>query len=307
MALQSTIDHRPSTIDHAGGDLVTRDRRAPAPGRKVEVDGLCWHVEEAGAGPDLLLLHGYLGSTAAWHRAMPILARSFHVIAADLPGAGYSDRPKDAPYDPMWLSGRFAGLLRHLGVRGALLGGHSLGAAVSIWTASRFPDLASGLVLVSPLAYRQLPPPGLRIAKKHPRLMGAFFSSPIGRLVIPSLVRRAAFVGPNARAAVNARRLLEHLDAPGGWDAATRMGLSAGDGAPGEAVLRTLSVPVLLVWGDSDAVHSGRYASRIRSDIPGPCTVVTLPHAGHNCHEEYPEPFARAVCDWHARFPHETA
>ena len=277
---------------------VRADRRLPAPGRLVDAGGLAWHVEEAGSGPDLVLLHGYLGSTATWKPAWDLLATRFHVMAADLPGAGYSARPADAPYDPPWLAEQLDVFLKAVGASKPVVGGHSLGAAVATWWVHAHPQSASGLLLVSPLAYRQEPPPGLRIAKRFPGVMGAFFSSFVGRAVIPLLVRRAAFAGQEMRATVHARRLLEHLDAPGGWTAATRMGLAANERAPDAAQLGSVAVPTLVVWGESDVVHHPRFGPRILADLRCRKRLAVLQDAGHNCHEERPEEFAREVCAW---------
>lgn len=49
-----------------------------------------WHVQEAGQGPTLLLLHGAGGATQSWRNLLPILAGSFHVVAPDLPGQGFT-------------------------------------------------------------------------------------------------------------------------------------------------------------------------------------------------------------------------
>ncbi len=275
------------------------DRRPPAPGRFVKTGDLSWHVEEDGIGdPVLLLFHGYLGSTAVWYRAMPLLAPRLRVVAVDLPGAGYSDRPADAPYDLQWLASLVPGLLDALGIESCLLGGHSLGGAVALRAAARNPERCRGLVLVAPLAYCQKPPPGLRFAKKHPAIAGRFFASPIGRAVIPRLVRRAAFASREARVAVNVRRLLDHLDAPGGWSAATRMGLAAGDSAPTAETLRTISCPALVVWGREDVVHASSLARRIADDLGAGARIAVVPHASHNCHEEAPELFARETLAW---------
>jgi magnesium chelatase accessory protein len=276
-----------------------RDRRPPPPGRFVEAGGLRWHVEEAGDGdPAILLFHGYLGSTAVWHRSMPRLAARCRVLAADLPGAGYSDRPGDAPYDLEWLSSLVPGLMETLGLGPCLLGGHSLGGAVALRVAAAHPSLCRGLVLVAPLAYEQIPPPGLRFAQRHPGIAGRFFASPLGRLVIPRLVRRAAFATPEAKAAVNVRRLLGHLDAPGGWVAATRMGLAAVGSAPTQDVLRRISCPAVVFWGEEDVVHPCATAHRVAADLGGPTRVCLLPATSHNCHEEAAETFAALTLAW---------
>jgi len=284
---------------------VDVDRRPPAPGRLVRVGSIRWHVEEAGTGkPALVLFHGYLGSTAVWYRAMPLLAGRLRVIAVDLPGAGYSDRPADVPYDLCWMASLVPALLAELGLETCLLGGHSMGGAVALHAAARNPELCKGLVLVAPLAYRQKPPPGLRFAKRHPGIAGRFFASPIGRAVIPRLVRNAAFASREARGAVNVRRLLDHLDAPGGWHAATRMGLAAGESAPSAEVLRQIPCPALVLWGEQDVVHPATLADRIAADLGGGAQVSRIPATSHNCHEEAAERFAEKALAWVAeQFP----
>lgn len=49
-----------------------------------------WHVQETGEGPTLLLLHGAGGSTHSFRDLIPLLARSYHVVALDLPGQGFT-------------------------------------------------------------------------------------------------------------------------------------------------------------------------------------------------------------------------
>ena len=49
-----------------------------------------WHVQEAGEGPLVLLLHGAAGATHSWRDLLPILARGAHVVAPDLPGHGFT-------------------------------------------------------------------------------------------------------------------------------------------------------------------------------------------------------------------------
>ncbi|MFK7754642.1 MAG: alpha/beta fold hydrolase BchO [Sedimentitalea sp.] len=49
-----------------------------------------WHVQEAGRGDTLLLLHGAGGGSQSWRALFPVLAQTHHVIALDLPGQGFS-------------------------------------------------------------------------------------------------------------------------------------------------------------------------------------------------------------------------
>ena len=246
----------------------------------------------------MVMLHGYLSSSAAWHRVMPILSPHIQTVAMDLPGAGYSDRPLDIAYDLPSLAERIPRILDALGLERPFLCGHSLGGSVALHAAARFPDRVAGLVLASPLAYRQLPPPGLRIAKRYPGLMRRFFSSPIGKLAIPKLVRKAAFAGEEARDTVRSQRLIDHLDAPGGWEAATKMGLAANESAPEADALQRITCPVLLFWGRHDGVHPLKCAHRMMGDLSGPSQLIELTRSAHNCHEEEWQQFGDETVAW---------
>lgn len=59
-----------------------------------EVDGVKLHYVKGGQGPLVLLVHGFGQTWYEWHQLMPLLARSFTVVAPDLPGLGQSEPPK---------------------------------------------------------------------------------------------------------------------------------------------------------------------------------------------------------------------
>lgn len=65
-------------------------RRTEPEDRFLRIGDQLVHVEMAGAGPPLVLLHGFGGSTYSWRRVMPELAQSFRVVAVDLNGFGYT-------------------------------------------------------------------------------------------------------------------------------------------------------------------------------------------------------------------------
>ena len=279
--------------------MARRDRRPPPPGELITVDGLRLHVEARGEeGPLALMLHGYLASTTVWHPALPLLGRFARAVAVDLPGCGYSDRPMDVPYDLPWYADLVPRVLDALGEQRAVLVGHSLGGAIALHVANRHADRVDGLVLVSPLAYTPPPPPGLRLARRAPNLMRHFFASPVGRMVIPHLARKATFSDGRRYSKLRAVRLLEHLDAPGGWEAATRIGLAAGEFAPGADHLAQVAQPALVCWGAHDRTYPAEWAGRLRGDLGGPSQELLLQRSGHNCHEEEAEAFAEAVRVW---------
>jgi haloacetate dehalogenase len=103
--------------------------------RRVETDGADIHCVIGGAGPPLLLLHGYPQTHAMWHRVAPGLARRFTVVCADLRGYGDSSKPpalvdheqqskREMAYD-------MVELMRALGHDRFRVAGHDRGARVA--------------------------------------------------------------------------------------------------------------------------------------------------------------------------------
>src|SRR6266545_2862391 len=107
------------------------------------------HVEMAGAGPPLVLVHGFGASTYSWRLVMPALASSFRVIAVDLNGFGYTERPKDPARYTREAQGELVlAVMDSLGFASAHLMGHSYGGGISLWIAWKHPERVRSLVLV---------------------------------------------------------------------------------------------------------------------------------------------------------------
>ncbi len=65
-------------------------------GEYREIDGVKIHYVHGGKGPLLLMVHGFGQAWYEWHQLMPLLSKSFEVVAPDLPGLGLSDAPKSS-------------------------------------------------------------------------------------------------------------------------------------------------------------------------------------------------------------------
>jgi haloacetate dehalogenase len=88
-----------------------------------------------GAGPALLLLHGFPQSKAIWHQVAPALAKHYTVVASDLRGYGASSKPHGKPdhstYSKRSMAADQAALMKALGHEEFFLLGHDRGARVS--------------------------------------------------------------------------------------------------------------------------------------------------------------------------------
>jgi pimeloyl-ACP methyl ester carboxylesterase len=105
------------------------------------------HYVAAGAGPVMILLHGWPETSLSWHRVMPRLAKRFFVVTPDLRGTGQTDRPIDG-YDKRTLALDIAGLIEHLNRGQVFLVGHDIGGKAAHTLGLIKPALISRLVLV---------------------------------------------------------------------------------------------------------------------------------------------------------------
>jgi pimeloyl-ACP methyl ester carboxylesterase len=106
------------------------------------------HVVQAGAGPDVVFLHGIGSSSATWARCMELLAPTHHVSAIDLLGHGGSPVPEDSSeYTRDRALEDIDELLATLGP--AVLVGHSLGGYLALAHAATRPKMARGIIVLN--------------------------------------------------------------------------------------------------------------------------------------------------------------
>lgn len=125
--------------------------------RAVRVGPIDWHVQVAGRGPVLLLLHGSGASAHSWADLLPVLTAHATVVAPDLPGHGFT---AGAPYDALTLPrlrDSLAGLIAALKLPApALVAGHSAGAALALRWALDAPEPPRAVLGFAPSL---VPPP----------------------------------------------------------------------------------------------------------------------------------------------------
>jgi pimeloyl-ACP methyl ester carboxylesterase len=110
--------------------------------REVSTSGIRMHIAEAGAGPVVVLCHGFPESWYSWrHQLVALAAAGFHAVAPDQRGYGRTDRPEPIDqYTLLHLVGDIVGLLDALGESTAFIAGHDWGAPVAWHAALMRPD-----------------------------------------------------------------------------------------------------------------------------------------------------------------------
>ena len=124
---------------------------SPEIGKTIDAAGIRTNYLEQGSGPALVLVHGSgpgVTSYANWRLAMPKLAPHFQVVAPDIVGFGYTERPDGFVYQlDSWID-HLVGFLDALKIERAHFVGNSFGGALSLALASRYPERVDRLVLM---------------------------------------------------------------------------------------------------------------------------------------------------------------
>ena len=115
---------------------------------KVSVNGVMIAYSHHGEGTPLVLLHGYPLDHSIWNDLVPLLEGEFELILPDLRGFGISATTA-AAYGMTDMAEDIAGLLDHLGIKKAMLAGHSMGGYVALAFARKYLQRIAGLALIS--------------------------------------------------------------------------------------------------------------------------------------------------------------
>lgn len=267
----------------------------------IEVDGATVHYQEFGEknDPTLLLIHGYTASTYVWNTvAPPLAALGFHIIAVDLIGFGYSDKPAWFDYTIASQTRIIERLMNRLGIGKATLVGSSYGGAVAATLALDYAERVEKLVLVGAVSNDEaLDTPVLKFARVP--LLGEILTPfVIDSKALSKTRMKKTFAPENHYLVTNERvasvlRPLKAKDAhhsilasARNWDA-NRIGEDA----------HLINQPTLLIWGADDQiipVHNGNnlYDSILNSRL------VILKDCGHLPQEEKPESFVELVTEF---------
>ncbi len=222
----------------------------------VTANGLSFHVQELGAGPPVVMVHGLLiGSLASWYfTAAPALARQRRVRVYDLRGHGRSELAATG-YDVRTMAADLAALTSDLGPGPIDVVGHSWGALVAMRFALEHPARVRRLALVE----APLPPSSVT---EMAGFVEAGDEAPARLLeALPAQLREA--VAGGRRQGQRLLRSLEHL-----LVATTLLADLRGEPDVSDAELARLRCPCLVVYGDrSSCAAAGDRLARVMPDV----------------------------------------
>jgi pimeloyl-ACP methyl ester carboxylesterase len=253
---------------------------------RAEVNGHSVAYRDAGEGPPLVLLHGFLCDSRCWRPQLVDLLDSFRVLAWDAPGAGSSSDPPD-PFTTTDWAQCLAGFLDVLGIERAQVLGLSWGGILAQEFYRLYPDRVLTLILCDTYAGWKGSLPRSACNK---RLERCFLESSL-----PPKEFVARWV-PEFFTDAASHDLKEEMSAvvsefhPLGF---RLMAKSSADTDTSD-LLPNIGVPTLLVWGADDQRSPMNIAEQFRDAIPN-AELAIITSAGHVSNMEQPGEFNAQV------------
>jgi pimeloyl-ACP methyl ester carboxylesterase len=256
-----------------------------APGDIVEILGTHLHVRDSGAktSPAIILLHGFGSSLQTWDAWASVLQNDHRVVRFDLPGSGLSEPDPTGDYTDARTLALIGALMDRLQIDQASVIGNSIGGRIAWKFAAEYPQRVRKLVLISPDGFASA---GFGYGDKHTvpasiKLMRYFLPKTLVRQSIAS-----AYGNPSALTEETLDRYYDLMRAPGVRQAMIERMEQTVLLDP-EPLLRKISAPTLLVWGEKDALIPFGNADDYLRDIRD-ARLVSFPELGHVPQEEAP-------------------
>ncbi len=268
-----------------------------ADGKTIAVGDILTHYHDEGTGDAVLLLHGSgpgVSAWANWSRTFPVLAGYHRVIAPDIVGFGYSERPADVRYGvDAWIA-HAVGFLDALGIKKADIVGNSMGGRVALGIADRHAERVRRLVLMGSGGIGGEMTDGLRQVREYQPSEAAMRD-----LISTAFVYDQSLV---TRQLVEAR--YQASVAPGAQEAYWAMFHDQRhDGnkmAVEESLITAIQAPTLIVHGYDDKVIPVERSLKLLELLPN-AELHVFKNCGHWTQLEYPDEFNKLVLDFLSR------
>jgi len=276
--------------------------------QEIAIDGFRLAYERTGAGPAVLLLHGWPGDRTDYHEVAPLVSAAADVIVPDLRGFGESDKHEADPagqYNATAQARSLTGLMTELELDRPVIAGYDIGSRIAQAIARDRPDLVRALVVAPPL-------PGIGDRILVPRAQREFWYQAFqlstelidGR---PDAVRAylrhfwSHWSGPGYEPSGDHLDHLVSVYGPPGAFAASIAWYRSGAGSVAASLAeqvprpdQRIAVPATVLWPEHDPLFPREWSDRI-GEFFSAARLTWLDGVGHFSPLEAPEDFAAAV------------
>lgn len=258
-----------------------------------------WHIQEAGSGRTLLLLHGAGATTHSWRLIFPLLAAQYHVVAIDLPGLGFTKPGTRRRRSLDLMATDIASLITAEGWEIDTIVGHSAGGALAL-ELDRLLSPKSH-ILINPALDRfdgvagWLFPIMAKFLAMNPMVPSLFAKLSGSEKRVKELLKSTGSEVDDAGLALYQRLMSDrdHLDG-----SLLMMAQWSVDGLAMR--LPEITTPVMFIVGGKDGTVPPKTSDKAAEQIPN-AEIRHLPDLGHLLHEEEPQLAADLIATWAAR------
>ena len=260
----------------------------------AKINGINIYYESHGTGFPLVLAYGIGGNTTEWEPQIEPFSRSYRFIVWDPRGHAQSESPPNADrYTQEIFAQDLEGLLDHLEIEQAYIGGLSMGGGIATRFTIMHPQRVAALLIFDSFSAAGLetPPENRRMREDIIRLSETENMSAVADYAIknnPNISQTAALSKEHEN---RIRQMYQALN-PVGYAHSTRMILNAVFDA---SLLEGIKVPTLVLAGQNDgALPACRFIHEKIKDSQ----LVVIPDAGHLSNLDQPEAFNHAVLEY---------
>jgi 3-oxoadipate enol-lactonase len=236
------------------------------------------YTDSGGDGPAVVLSHGYLMDSSMFDPQVAALAPEYRVITWD--ERGHGSTPATGPFSYWDSASDVIGLLDHLGIEQAVLGGMSQGGFLSLRAALKAPDRARALILIDSQAGLENPD----VAPAYEQMEQTWMDH--GPAPVQDIVASIILGPPDGP--------VDYQPWFAKWAAADRDGLRLAfrclmdrDDITGR--LGEISCPALILHGTADAAIPMERAEAVRTGLAGPVTLVSVEGGSHAANLSHPD------------------
>jgi pimeloyl-ACP methyl ester carboxylesterase len=291
-------------------ETQTRQEAAPTTGRFVPAGDVELFIQEMGPadGQVILFIHGTAAWSGLWRETMtPLAEAGYRCIAIDIPPFGYSERPATPSYGNADQAKRIVALMDALEIERAILLGHSFGGGATMETALTIPERIDALILadVGGLNLHLQPAPKTQSPSAIELFLGTpFVRNPIlsatatnplfTKSLISAMILDPADATPETIKILQEPLVLEDAtNTLGDWLKSV-LGPQEISLTSDPANYQSLTMPTLILWGDSDTVIPLKEGEYLQSILPN-AELVLMKDVNHIPHVEDQERFIEIV------------
>jgi pimeloyl-ACP methyl ester carboxylesterase len=273
-----------------------KKKYANAESEFVEIDGMQVHFRNQGLVTDslpIVLIHGTGASLHTWEAWVSELKNEHRIITLDLPAYGLTGPNQTGDYSQDFYVGFMDKFLSKLYINRCILGGNSLGGAITWAYALEHPAKVSKMILVDAGGYPMVSksvPIAFQIARMP--VLGNLF-----KYVLPHAIIEKSLQNVYVHDDRITTELIERY-----YDMASREGnrkafldrMKSSIKNDKYLKIKTLIMPTLIIWGEQDGLIPLSVADKFHRDLPND-TMIIFKDLGHTPMEEDPSETVKAV------------